>query len=75
VVVVTLTAEGIPAALGRAVRTNRAATVGALRYGSLAAQHSDPRGRQVESIAVQTGDKRMGLEAQEVCHRLLHRYG
>ena len=35
----------------------------------------DPSGRQVESIAVQTGDKRMGLGAQEVRHRLLHRYG
>ena len=35
----------------------------------------DPRGKQVESIAVQTGDKRMGLGAQEVRHRLLHRYG
>ena len=38
-VVIAHDAERIPAALRTAVRTNRTATIGALRYGSLTTRH------------------------------------
>ena len=39
VVVIAQFAEGIPAALGRAIRTNRCSAVGALGYRGLATGH------------------------------------
>jgi len=59
VVVIALTAEGIPAAFHTAVRANRCSAVSAFTNGSLAAWHSDVTiAVSVFDLAVEIPEKR-----------------